>query len=204
MKKNKTVAYLLAATLLVGGTFAGTKAFFSDQAQAKNDLVITMGDLDVEVKEGNWMKGKEAGRPGSEVISSGENNNIMNNAKPGDGFLKEVTITNNGTLNQEIKITASAKKPGVDESIMKYITVDDKIITSLDKQVIAPGATVKGKILVTLNYINMPGKHNEDGSFNTDKTQTVDFSELGGIFTIDAKQTDAPASIKNPHTPQPR
>ena len=28
MKKNKTIAYMLAATLLVGGTFVGTKAWF--------------------------------------------------------------------------------------------------------------------------------------------------------------------------------
>ena len=30
MKKNKTIAYMLAATLLVGGTFLGTKALFTD------------------------------------------------------------------------------------------------------------------------------------------------------------------------------
>ena len=53
MKKNKTIAYMLAATLLVGGTFAGTKALFESKVTAQTDLVITTGSLklvDVKIK----------------------------------------------------------------------------------------------------------------------------------------------------------
>ncbi|RDY22507.1 hypothetical protein CHF27_013025 [Romboutsia maritimum] len=57
MKKNKTIAYMMAATLLIGGASLGTKALFSDQAEAKvNDLIITMGNLHVKVDEGDgWI-----------------------------------------------------------------------------------------------------------------------------------------------------
>ncbi len=41
MKKNKTIAYMMAAMLLVGGTFVGTKALFTDQVDATGEISIS-------------------------------------------------------------------------------------------------------------------------------------------------------------------
>ena len=54
MKKNKTIVYMLAAALLVGGTFVGTKAYFTDSAEAKTNLILSMGDVDVSAEDTEW------------------------------------------------------------------------------------------------------------------------------------------------------
>ena len=50
MKKNKTIAYMLAAALLVGGTFVGTKALFIDVENTIGELAISTGDVDIKVE----------------------------------------------------------------------------------------------------------------------------------------------------------
>ena len=51
MKKNKTIAYMLAAALLVGGTFVGTKALFTDKIETAGELQISTGDVNIEIIE---------------------------------------------------------------------------------------------------------------------------------------------------------
>lgn len=120
MKKKKTIAYIMAAMLLVGGTFVGTKAYFTDRVDAGGELFISTGDLDLELKdEGQWTvsrRGQESGHGtkgvkddngklniSMEELSQEEKgalgkNVFVNNLKPYDKIEKKVIIRNNGTL----------------------------------------------------------------------------------------------------------
>ena len=130
MKKNKTIAYMLAATLLVGGTFAGTKAWFTDQGKADTDLVITTGTLDVEVEDMGWyLIGKTEGKPIDKEGISG--NTVFENLKPGDILNKTIFVQNNGSLDQVLDIEGgivNEKKGPFDIEISKLNELDGKTL----------------------------------------------------------------------------
>ncbi|MGL5695216.1 MAG: TasA family protein [Peptostreptococcaceae bacterium] len=99
MKKNKTIAYMLAATLLVGGTFLGTKALYSDQETVDTGFVIKTGTLDVSIVDDN---GWYVTQNGTEAIAV---NDDFANAKPGDVFNRYFEVENTGTLDQTLTFT---------------------------------------------------------------------------------------------------
>ncbi|MDU3337233.1 TasA family protein [Paraclostridium bifermentans] len=181
MKKNKTIAYALAATLLVGGTFVGTKALFTDKAEAYNDLVITMGKLDINVEEGEWKIEND-----NTESSNLTNNDRFTNVKPGDSFLKEVTITNDGTLDQVIDVTRGDQSGEYPDSIL----VGETITSELDGKTLAPGESVKAFINVNIKD-TMKGDFNAEGSQNQTNSPTFNFNELVPTFNINATQTPA-------------
>ena len=177
MKKNKTIAYALAATLLVGGTFAGTKALFSDKAEAYNDLVITMGNLNVDVVEGEW----ELENSDSESENS-TNNDRFTNVKPGDSFLKKVTVTNNGSLNQKLSVEQNAIG-----AIPDTIKVGETLTRDLHGKTLAPGQSIETAINVNI-HPDMGGAYGEEGSYNQNQKPTFNFNELSSVFEITAEQ----------------
>lgn len=97
MKKNKTVAFMLAATLLVGGAFVGTKSMFYNEDVVENQLVITMGSVAVEAEVQGWHL-MELGTTEGVVLDGTHAVNV----KPGDTLSQTVKITNEGTLNQQL------------------------------------------------------------------------------------------------------
>lgn len=172
MKKNKTIAYMLAATLLVGGTFVGTKAWFTDKVDAKNDLVITTGTLDVEFKDdlseqwGVISKGTEAERVG---------NNVYKNLKPGDYFTKTVGITNNGTLATKLSVEGGQVKEGKED---KPFTIEYKGLDALNGKILNPDETV---------YFTIDGRFNVDLD-NTYQNKEISLNEYLEDITINANQ----------------
>lgn len=125
MKKNKTIAYMLATTLLVGGTFLGTKALFTDNINDIGELRISTGDVDIEVVSDNkWelyrngaeysegtnidMKYNEGdeqdinGYAPTNDLKEIQSSNFANNLKPGDELTKTVVVKNVGTLIAEV------------------------------------------------------------------------------------------------------
>ena len=124
MKKNKTIAYMLAATLLVGGTFVGTKAWFSDKVSTDNGIKITMGTLDLELVETqtgegeNIVKGWQLVRGPQDTDNEsttgpgGRNGEIANEFKeirPGDYFKRTITLKNTGSLDQLVSVAKSTQ-----------------------------------------------------------------------------------------------
>lgn len=133
MKKNKTIAYMLAAALLVGGTFAGTKALFTDSIKAVGELKISTGDVDIEItdtptipygnewrlyRNGNELKegtniidplGKDGFAPGndSNTVDTAPETPFANNLKPGDILEKIVEVKNIGTLNAKLHLDST-------------------------------------------------------------------------------------------------
>lgn len=140
MKKKKTAAYALAALLLVGGTFTGTKAWFTHNATHSADLVITTGNVDVTVDSTGWFMVDSEGKP---VEGSGNENggyNAFENIKPGDRFMKRVVIRNTGSLDQVLSISGGEIKDNDVFNIVsehtnllnKDITLEQGDFTSFD------------------------------------------------------------------------
>ncbi len=184
MKKNKTVAYMLAATLLVGGTFLGTKALFTDKVDTVGELSISTGDVDIDADvTQDWHiehNGKE--------LDTGTSNDgrlaQFENLKYGDVLTKEVKITNKGTLNalvnfEENKEITSKLPDGIAYTVR---IVDGKQLKK--DTLVEPGksSTIEFKLEVVKG-----GQHNENGSFNSDKQEET-IIDLNDSYTLTAQQ----------------
>lgn len=180
MKKNKTIAYALAATLLVGGTFVGTKALFSDKEQAYNDLVITMGNLNVDVTEGEWVnlndKNTEATNTGSK--------DVFTNVKPGDRFEKKFVIKNNGTLNQKLTISGGDALQNYSKDILVGQT-----LSNLNNKVLKGGESVEAIIEVCIPE-DTQGLFGDKEGLNLNERPTFNFNDLVAPFEINATQVN--------------
>ena len=184
MKKNKTVAYIMAAALLIGGAGLGTKALFSDSATANgNDLKITMGNLHIKASESDW---KVTSGDGTEV-KQGDASNKFTNVKPGDSFEKTVILDNEGSLDQMVTISGGTLKEG------KNISSDVIIDNGLDKQVkegaflLKEGGHTEFKITVKVNE-NVFGEYGKQGSWNLESLCGADYTNLLNGYSINAEQ----------------
>lgn len=181
MKKNKTVAYMLAATLLVGGSFLGTKAWFTDKVNVEGEVTISTGDVDIEiVKDSGWKLQTEGDDNESEEAQ-------FDNLKYGDVLHKTMIIKNNGTLNAKVNLTRNIKEEDLPNgfSYMAFIQKDGQQVEP--NYVMKPGEelTVKLQLSVTKG-----GQHNEGDSFNGD-TQEQKVIKLKDSYTVDDTQVNA-------------
>lgn len=197
MKKNKTLAYMLAATLLVGGTFVGTKALFTDVEQVAGELKISTGDVDIEViNDTNWILDRNGnefadgstvkGETGIGPINLPETETFANNIKPGDVLTKEITIKNAGTLIANVDLVRNEEVSlGVLEG---FLTLEETLVNgqNVDSATLIPGEEIKVELKISANG---PGLHNTDGSYNKDsiEEQTID---LTNAWTLEAVQQD--------------
>lgn len=107
---KKITALLLAAALTTGVGAYGTYAYFTDTAQVKNNVNITMGTLDVQADwmEQNWNKisvGDEASLKGT----SYDGQLAYEYVKPGDIFTRKIKVQNIGNLRANV--TAEVYNP---------------------------------------------------------------------------------------------
>ena len=199
MKKNKTIAYMLAATLLVGGTFVGTKAYFTDEDDAKADLVISMGDVDVSVDETKgWVyestvHGKQEATPFRML----EKDSFMN-VKPGDKFVKEVTIKNGSDIDTDLVISGGDVRAGSElakaindgfitvkdnrEDVLKSLNNNDEhdqFGTNLEKE-----ATLKIEVEIQSRTPEQDNKYNSNGGTYID----FDLAKEMNPYVINATQ----------------
>lgn len=135
MKKNKTVAYMMAAMLLVGGTFVGTKALFTDEATLENKLKLTTGKVDIDIEGKSWYKNLPDGDKDGNItnkdnttsnITSGKyeqksDTGEFTNVEPGDMFTREIVIKNYSSYD---KIDVNLIKAELNKD---YLTNNGKI-----------------------------------------------------------------------------
>lgn len=145
LKKEKIKATMSGLALMIAIGVAGgvgSYAYFTDQSEAKNDLVVTMGELDIDIpnsKEWNHDIGKTYDR-------------------------QEIYIDNNGTLNQNVKLTIDNFKVNdtLSEEILKEINyqIEFKYVNrnqeEIDKIIYLNGEDLskgieQGKTLIELN-----------------------------------------------------
>ena len=169
MKKNKTIAYMMAATLLVGGTFLGTKALFTDKLDTIGELAISTGDVDIEVTDkGAWTlirNGKDLKDGTTNDITDdngiegtapthGTNNEdklpkevkpetpFANNLKMGDTLTKTVRVENKGTLNAVLNLEENEQKGNIPDKL-KEIMVLDEVLKDKGGNIISNGYVLK-------------------------------------------------------------
>ena len=155
MNKKKTIAYMMAATLLVGGTFVGTKALFTDKIDDIAELAISTGDVDIEVtdkgewilsrngedlKDGSTIKDDALGRDGKVDIMPDHNEEdklpqgvkpetpFANNLKIGDKLTKTVTIKNTGTLTAKLNLEQIKENGNIPDSLKGIISLKGNYI----------------------------------------------------------------------------
>lgn len=185
MKKNKTIAYALAATLLVGGTFAGTKALFTDSDVIQNDnLTVTTGVVDVDIEEDVWYKNdipqKQAKFDG--VVPGDEFKNtakIMNNSNiPVDattGFEFDGDLT-----EDEQKLLVAARKDGFIE-LKETIKIGEKVYYQMEDAMEDFAKGDEMEVITTIEF--------GSGDNTTDnKYQGKDFRFLTGGYKIELTQ----------------
>lgn len=200
MKKNKTIAYMLAATLLVGGTFLGTKAWFSAQVETDNGIKITMGTLDLELDEtktgsgANLIKGWELVRKTEDTESTtggrhGEIGNEFTEIRPGDTFVREFTITNTGSLDQIISLDNYSDKETQDK-IFKFTIESIKDQDNKDISVINNEFRLNADKHATVKLVLVPDAEALDNKYNAGNN-IFDLNQELGKITVTGRQINA-------------
>ena len=187
----KATSYGLALTLVLGSVQGlGTYALFNDNETVSGNISLSTGDVDVKVNGGQHLK----------------------DIKPGGTRELVVEITNEGTLNQNVKLELD-----ISDSIKKYINYNfdfkgfnvgkDGVMYNKDGEllVLAPGSRIEGVINITVNQMDenkqneLAGKEQEikltvtSRQINRDKTFSTngfydEFTQVNTI-TIDKAQT---------------
>lgn len=116
--KKKVVGMLLAGALMVGAV--GSYAWFTDRATVNGDIKLTMGTLDVKVEynEREWT----VVDPESEILDKAPGRDFVN-VRPGDSFKRELIVSNNGTLEQNVTVQINPEL--LQHEIKPGVTIDD-------------------------------------------------------------------------------
>lgn len=143
--KKKVVGMLLAGTLMVGAV--GSYAWFSDKAEVDSGIKLTMGTLDVDVKEisDGWNIVDET----SEIINK-KSTKHFKNVRPGDSFQREFVIANSGTLKQKVSVKLNPE-------------VARKVVTTIGDQAVLFDDLFNLKF--ELGELQLPMKINENEAF---------------------------------------
>ena len=143
--KKKLLGMLLAGTLMVGAV--GSYAWFSDKAEVDSGIKLTMGTLDVDVKEisDGWDIVDET----SEIINK-KSTKHFKNVRPGDSFQREFVIANSGTLKQTVSVKLNPE-------------IARKVVATIGDQAVLFDDLFNLKF--ELGELELPMKSNADGTF---------------------------------------
>lgn len=185
MKKNKTVAYMLAATLLVGGTFLGTKALFTDKVDSIGELTISTGDLDIRA---DATKDWTLDRNGEEDLTGTDiNEKVFDNLKTGDKLEKSIRITNDGTLKANISINRSILDEKLPEGIIFTGSIDNKTINDQTyTKTLEKGEHIDLDLKI---HVTGGGKHIKNESLTGNETANQLNSDAQNEEVIDLKDS---------------
>lgn len=141
-RKNriKATSYGLVLALAVGSAQGlGTYALFTDTENVPSDIALSTGDVDVKIN------------PGTDFTD----------VKPGDVRDMPLEITNNGTLNQNIKldllISDAIREHIIGEFMFDGITINKDngvMYNNGELFVLAPGSSINGSIKITVKDMN--------------------------------------------------
>lgn len=103
--KKKIIALALVLCLVAVAVVGGTLAYFTDEANAKNEF--TVGNVDIDLTEPNWEKtGKEEAK----------------DAYPGEPLAKDPTVTNTGKNPCFVRVSVSNLDQFGDDGTIIYRT----------------------------------------------------------------------------------
>lgn len=206
MKKKKVAALALAASLLVGGTFIGTKALFTDSIENVGEISISTGDLDIELEGTDWVLDRNGSEhaDGTQNVEDKEGNDkgtlvsnditrteaFANNLKPGDKLTKTVKIKNNGTLVAD-KLTLISNEDKINEGLNQLKGLLTVSAEKLEKTSLLPGESTTVTLTIYVNdeggeHIK-EGENAVDGNYNTDDIENSTIT-LKNAWTLKATQ----------------
>lgn len=148
MNKKKLMALAIAGVLTVGALGAGTLAYFTDTQNVTN--IITMGDVDADLKEPNYPAGEDGGE--------------IKNLTPGAEFKKDPTITLKADSEDayvRVQLKLSANKKNANNETENFLLSDVEVkelfanvdVNQTNWFVIAPtSAEADGSFTYTLYY----------------------------------------------------
>lgn len=125
----------------------GSYAWFSDKAEVDSGIKLTMGTLDVDVKEisDGWDIVDET----SEIINK-KSTKHFKNVRPGDSFQREFVIANSGTLKQKVSVKLNPE-------------IARKVVATIGDQAVLFDDLFNLKF--ELGELELPMKSNADGTF---------------------------------------
>ena len=175
MNKKRLATLLLLACLTIGGAAVSTYSWFTAKTQATANLTIKTGTLNTEIQnDDKWVLESK----GTSEVNNKDATNNFQNVRPGDAFVKTVTIRNIGSLKQKLTFTNSITLP---DSIKNIFNV---VITGATNGELAPNATMNVTIRLVL-------KGSETA--NTEQNKSIDFKTLNtaDFVTVNATQVNA-------------
>ena len=193
MNKKRVISYVMAAALLVGGTFAGTKALFTDSVDAIGEVTISTGDVDLAItsEKNEWTLNRNGDEDGKGTNAS---ENIFNNLKTGDVLTKQIEVTNNGTLVAEVELVRNEIQDAVLNGKMDYtatVTNKDGKVSNTEKMIMQPGEKITIDLMLK---VTGGGKHNDEGSLNHDDQEGKAIN-LSNLYQLNATQQN-PKGVK--------
>lgn len=198
MKKNKTIAYMLAAALLVGGTFVGTKAYFTDSVESKTNLILSMGDVDVSAEDTEWKYETTVHGKKEATAFRLLNSDSFMNVKPGDKFVKEVIIKNSSNIDTDLVIEGGDIKAGtklaeaINDGFIKITDNREDVIDTLNNNNESDGFGTNNENTAKLiiNVEIQSTTPDKDNKYNSNGGQIIDLNFANEInpYVINAKQ----------------
>lgn len=108
MKNKKIMPMILLNIILILGITSFGIAWFTLKTSATSNLILNTGSIDTIVERSRWILHSKSS---SEVTNKNAENDF-NNVKPGDAFIKALTIKNTGSLRQKITFEINEDLPG--------------------------------------------------------------------------------------------
>ena len=187
MLKNKTIAYTLATSLLLGGTFLGTKATLIDEKTSNNSLNLTTGKLQIELISGIWVRNAvDKNNDGhittidlpeqQEGLEKNKTGNFSN-VQPGDTFTRYINVLN-GTNDYDITLQVKKELTGNNEELMKFIDIDAYQLENINSM---------SKRTNTGGYITVKIENSKEAQKALNGAKNLN---LNAAFTITATTTD--------------
>jgi len=197
MKKNKKkqLPLLLLALLLITTAAYGTRAYFTDSAEQKANIQLTLGDLNIDKENAvEWTYGNtENSKDYNKKLAVTKTGTQFQATKvqPGDTFTGTFTFTNAGTLDQKVTVNTEVLDTTKNTFNTTYSYYIDTIteLKPLQSDIIVE-ANKKIHIVATISIpTDLTGEFAETG-FNTASIEDNTLNALDQMITVKATQSN--------------
>lgn len=193
-KKKKQLPLLLLALLFITAAAYGTRAYFSDDASQEADIKLTLGNLDIENDESEWVYNGEGNSAldftvGAEI----DNTSDIINVQPGDSFTRTFKFVNNGSLVQNVTLShtlieAAPYTLSVADPIVKN-SIGEVVVSESGNYVLSAGDTLNVQVTLAVPT-SVLGKFNDTDSNNYNNLQEYVLDNINTVIKAEALQTN--------------
>ena len=222
MNKKKLAALALSGTLLMGAAGFGAYSWFTSSASVNSNLIVETGTLNIKVEDnGNsvtkgWELQDTEENLGDNQTEASPQTKVEEgrpdfvNVRPGDSFIKKVTITNTGSLKERLKFTVNnqivndAYKDVVNVSINNVNSNGGSVdnLTDLNNTVLEPGksitAEIKVQILTGTPGNNVDGKPEGNPNYQGKAIHLEGILENKELIAVNGEQVNKTPNVTNP------